>query len=950
LASRIDGPTEKGVRGVVGVKPGVSAVDTHDVSSGPAAVPENPSSAGGDARRLGGAREAMLAVTRLLTVEGDNEAPDAIRDRLVTEARDFFAARRVVLVSTDGADRVAVVAANPRARLPRGPLTASEFAALRAPIEGHEVAMAAGDEAARLDAALGSLTPARSVLALPISFERDVHHVLVVADDEGRTFGEEEIEVARAFAAAASASLAKLRMSGEHAVQIAQQDALARAAKSLNESLDLNRVLVRICHEAASILDGDNAVVYRDGADEGMTIEATYGMPPEAIGFVMGPGKGLSGKVAARDRSLLSNDYQGLPEKADPLLFGEVHSCMAVPMHWDGELRGVLSVGYRREHRVTTDQLKLLEAFGELAAAACRNASAHAGLILAARTDGLTGCLNHAAMHEALRREIQRSERSGHRLSLVLVDLDDFKQVNEEHGHLVGDEVLRRVGHALRQAVRPYDLVARYGGDEFAILTIDADEEEAREVADRSLDGVRRSLDELSDAPGASGASAGVAEWAPGENGTSLIERADRALLYGKHEGRRGEVSGTSQLPGDFRPGRFRRREEREPEPGSPVEPPNLWSDRGREQTERLRKRTRQLALANALGTRLAGMTDADAIIDAAVEELHRAFGYHRSALIRLRDDGYVEQAASRGAGEPSVENQSFRPREAGLIGRCLRERQAVMENDMRAADFESPSDPGGAHAELAVPLWMGDSLWGAVDVQESRTDAFDEDDARLVQTVADQVGAALLSANLYTQLDSAYLGTVQALAGALETTKDTYTADHSRQVVDRAQEVGRRLGLAEAELRTLRFAAIFHDIGKIAVQDDVLAKSAPLTAAERSEIEAHTLVAERILASVEFLSEVLPLVRHEHERWDGRGYPDGLSGESIPLGARIVLACDAYDAMVSDRPYRSAMTAPQARAELMAGAGSQFDERVVAALLQVLDDPRGHAALNPST
>ena len=96
---------------------------------------------------------------------------------------------------------------------------------------------------------------------------------------------------------------------------------------------------------------------------------------------------------------------------------------------------------------------------------ACRNASAHAGLVLAARTDALTGCLNHAALHDTLRRELERCRRTGHSLSLAMVDLDDFKHVNESQGHLAGDEVLRGVGHAMRQAVRAYDLVARYGGD-----------------------------------------------------------------------------------------------------------------------------------------------------------------------------------------------------------------------------------------------------------------------------------------------------------------------------------------------------------------------------------------------------------------------------------------------------------------------------------------------------
>ena len=623
-------------------------------------------------------------------------------------------------------------------------------------------------------------------------------------------------------------------------------------------------------------------------------------------------------------------------------------------MHWDGELRGVLSVAYRSEQMVTTDQLKLLEAFGELAAAACRNASAHAGLVLAARTDGLTGCLNHAAMHEALRREIVRCERTGHRLSLVLVDMDDFKQVNEEHGHLVGDEVLRRVGHALRQAVRPYDLVARYGGDEFAVVTIDADEEEASEVAGRALDGVRRSLEELSAAPGATGASAGVAEWAPGQSSTSLIERADRALLFGKQEGDRGEVSSTTELPEDYRPGRGRRRqdrrerEEQTPAPAPAPEDASLWPDRGREQTERLRKRTQQLSMANSLGTRLAGMTAPQPILEAAVEELHRAFGYYLCAIVRIRQDDYVESVAGRGEPYARLGGQRwYQPRDAGLIGRCLRERQPVFENDVQAQpDYHPTPETEDVSAELVVPLWVGDALWGVLNIEETGTGTFDEDDARLVQTVADQVGAALRSATLYQQLDSAYVGTVQALAAALEA-KDNYTADHSRAVVDRAHAVGVRLGMSEPELRTLRFAAIFHDIGKVSVHEEVLAKRGPLTPSERTAIEGHPVVAEQILSSVDFLSEVLPLIRHEHERWDGGGYPDGLSGPQIPLGSRIVLACDAYDAMISDRPYRAAMSEEQARAELLAGAGTQFDERVVAALLQVLDE--GQPAAKPA-
>jgi diguanylate cyclase (GGDEF)-like protein len=580
-----------------------------------------------------------------------------------------------------------------------------------------------------------------------------VRHVLVLTDAQEREFARSEVEVARAFADAAGAGLARLQLAGEHAAMAARQAALARAARTLNESLELNRVLVRICEEANSILGSDYASVCLGNAGEGLRVEATYGLPPEMVGQHIGVGEGLVGKCVERDEPMLTNDYQALsrPVELDP--FADVRSSLAVPMHWDGEPRGAIAVGYLQSVLVTHDDLALLEAFADLAAVACRNASAHAGLVLAARTDGLTGCLNHAAMHDALRRELERCRRTGHSLSLSIVDLDDFKRVNESQGHLAGDEVLRRVGHALRQAVRSYDLVARYGGDEFAIVAIDAGEAEAAEVSDRAIEGIARAVARVDRSPASAGATAGVAEWEAGETTTALIARADRALLYGKQQGRRGVAVRSSELPADFVPVATGR------EPVFTNEGDNgIWSDRAREQTERLRKRARQLALVNAVGARLSGLSEQAEIVDAAVDELHRAFDYFLCSVLRLRDDGYVESVAARGLALERIEAGRWsQPVESGLIGRCVRERRPVMSGDVRAEpDYRLVPFMIDVRSELCVPIWVGERVWGAIDIEEVQPDAFDEDDARVVQTVADQVGSALRAAALVRELEAA--------------------------------------------------------------------------------------------------------------------------------------------------------------------------------------------------
>jgi two-component system, cell cycle response regulator len=163
---------------------------------------------------------------------------------------------------------------------------------------------------------------------------------------------------------------------------------------------------------------------------------------------------------------------------------------------------------------------------------------------------------------------------------------------------------------------------------------------------------------------------------------------------------------------------------------------------------------------------------------------------------------------------------------------------------------------------------------------------------------------------------------------------KDVGTAAHSIQVAELAERVGARLGMYSQELRALRWAALLHDVGKIDVSTSILNKPGALSEAEFDEIRQHTIVGARMVGRIPFFSRVHPLVRWSHERWDGGGYPDGLAGPAIPLGARVICACDAFDAMVSERPYRAAIEVAAALAELRAGAGSQFDPEVVAALV----------------
>jgi len=212
-----------------------------------------------------------------------------------------------------------------------------------------------------------------------------------------------------------------------------------------------------------------------------------------------------------------------------------------------------------------------------------------------------------------------------------------------------------------------------------------------------------------------------------------------------------------------------------------------------------------------------------------------------------------------------------------------------------------------------------------------------DEEELELVNAVAAQASMAVENASLYEDIERSYFSTVQALAKAIEV-KDPYTRGHSERVTAYALMIAEAMGLDEMERQKLKYAATLHDIGKIGIAGRVLNKPGALTEEEYSHVKTHPALGDSIIEPVEFLQAPRPIILHHHERYDGKGYPQGLKGEEIPLAARILSVADAFEAMRSDRPYRRALPLEEARKELLRNSGTQFDPRVVEKFLEILD------------
>jgi HD-GYP domain-containing protein (c-di-GMP phosphodiesterase class II) len=226
-----------------------------------------------------------------------------------------------------------------------------------------------------------------------------------------------------------------------------------------------------------------------------------------------------------------------------------------------------------------------------------------------------------------------------------------------------------------------------------------------------------------------------------------------------------------------------------------------------------------------------------------------------------------------------------------------------------------------------------GNRVYSSYDVKKIRSKSAKKGKARKEEDISAlkvKLGKVTKSAN------ESLIEAIFAFAKTIEI-KDHYTGEHVEKTVYYATQIARMLKFSEEEVENVRQAAILHDLGKVGISDKILLKDSKLTRKEYDEIKKHPQIAADILRPIHFLRSIIPYILYHHERWDGKGYPTGLRGDVIPVGARIIAIADVYQALISNRPYRKAFSKKEAMKILQEGCGSQFDPKIVKAFLRIL-------------
>ncbi len=631
-------------------------------------------------------------------------------------------------------------------------------------------------EVEKVRAKLGCVAPplpAKCLAMVPIvMYDKPAGVMAAINHEREFMYSDRDIEVLTTAAGQVAVAMENARLFSEEQRRARYLAFLNNVSKTAISSQHAEPLLAEIVSEIQKNFRFDHiGIGILDYATKDIEIKAEAGTSVQALGRRVSLGTGIMGRVArSNEMALIQNSGE---EKLGAIL-DDARSVLSIPIAYGESLLGVLNVESRREDAFGQQEVLILRTLADLLATALHNAFVFQKLQQQSITDGLTGIKTRRFFVEALQSEWKRASRSGRPFSVVLMDLDKFKSVNDNLGHLEGDLVLARVGRLLEQKCRQSNVVARYGGDEFVILMPETSLEQAQVLSERLRLWV--ATDPMLNEMHITG-SFGVASFPThGATAEEVLRVADAGMYASKHAG------------------------------GDKV---------------------------------------------ATVEDFGDAATSHRQ-LVSAFIEGFLQR-------------EHYGPELADELVQRLHKLSAAVEGD-------------------AAPEALCEAVLTLARAAESR---------------------------------------------------EMHATGHGDIASRTAETIGRALDLPADELNDVIFAARVHDVGKILIPERILNKNGPLTADEKYLLKMHASIGGEIAAAIPGAHRVAQYIRGHHERFDGSGYPDGLHGEQISLGARILAVAEVYANMVLDRPYAPAMSRDAAAAALEAASGTQLDGMLVRMLLR---------------
>ena len=366
-----------------------------------------------------------------------------------------------------------------------------------------------------------------------------------------------------------------------------------------------------------------------------------------------------------------------------------------------------------------------------------------------------------------------------------------------------------------------------------------------------------------------------------------------------------------------------------------------MWLSEHAESIENYRRVQRDLATIYQVGNILSAESHLGDLYNRILEVILDVVKADRAFLLIAGPEGSLDTVARKDTlPSPGVPGGFS----TTIVEECYRDRTSVLNAnvllDQRLKKAESVITQN-IHSVLCVPVETPERAIGIIYADTvGQSEAFQKRDLELLLAISRQAGLAIQRVQLSDQLRQMLRSTVRALAAAVEA-KDDYTRGHSERVTHYALEIGRGMQLKEAQFRTLELAGYLHDVGKIGVPEEILRKAGPLTDAEYEIVKEHARIGSGIVRNIEGAGEIAEIVLHHHERWDGKGYPDGLQHEEPSLLARVLAVADSFDAMCSRRPYRDRLALDRVVPTIHAASGAQFDPRIAEALLSAINEGR---------